>query len=1008
MRLHNRPHELRASSKETRILGLGAVLCALLLASAASAGEPGATLRREGDRLIVANQFYNVTIGLEAGGRIISFIFDGTQMTAVCADGHGGLMEEVHSADFPFELLKQEETEDGVSVLLAATAGQMRILRQYSFQADRPSVLVEHTFENESGFALSGEWAPALRSLVLPAGGRETGRELYCRNLGLGGEALPASRVLARVGQASSAEGNAADSLRWLAVAEPAARRALGFALFSGGCRPLRPLRPLGPGIVLGWSYPAVPAGQSMTVRTLIVPLDGLAAVAELNESFAADSLPEPGRGRLASRFSIMPVTGPMREVSVFTRTYDQAGRELTLCDTLPFDALRPGRLSSATITCSGGGEPAWLLHEVYSEGAPVGQFAVPVGPGGPAFPVKAPQLPLPKVQPLEGQEALAPGSLIPLTEAHRKNGLLLWRFDGAPPLTALEQLPLTLAEGERRTVFLGVRALRPFETLRFALAGAPLEPAEARPLPPSAACLWQVSDDASGAAWLTPLTELTLRENQTQWLALTADASQLRAGRYAAHLVASAEATLVEVPVFIEVLRVSEAGGDLFALWYLDGLTTEQLSEPVLAKLRSYGVSGLTVAELGPGRPAAVDAAQKLGFSLLAFSGRGEALPPAGRAGGLTLLACPQPTWLMRAGSTSVGMLDVTARMGYGPALICERLSAVRPELFSGKGSFPFWLVKDGCEPGVVPQLIGSGALSGLEPVWVYLDLNGADWRQAVTDVRSAAWAAAWQGLAGLAVSCPPPSKEVDRQSPLWHVVRDACRDVALWRQARLLAQRAMEGGQATTHALFVLQQLELVVGTADGSHLVLQAERRPFCRLYRVAPSGGRSDLALTQFDSARDLVLALTAELEQAAPVRAPEQLHWERMPLLDEGEVRWAIAAPDGEASWKTALAFQKAVADLTGKQIPVARTFVEPAAKPGAPSLVWVVTDRTDLQGLPGAAQKALAERGAAPLASVRLDGGAVVAFIRDDCDIEALLRTFHSQPNAFAPAHDVR
>jgi len=106
------------------------------------------------------------------------------------------------------------------------------------------------------------------------------------------------------------------------------------------------------------------------------------------------------------------------------------------------------------------------------------------------------------------------------------------------------------------------------------------------------------------------------------------------------------------------------------------------------------------------------------------------------------------------------------------------------------------------------------------------------------------------------------------------------------------------MEGGEARTHALFILQQLERVVGTADGSHLGLEAERRPFRRLYRVAPSAGRSDLTVAQFDAARDLVLALMGELEQGAPDQAPQQLYWQRIPLLDEDQVRWAIAAPDG--------------------------------------------------------------------------------------------------------------
>jgi len=1014
MRLGGCSYEVRAASSGiVRLLALAAAVCALLVASAASGAEPRLTLRREGERLVVTNRYYEATVDPEMGGRIVSFVVDGTEMTALCADGHGGLMEEVHSADFPFELLEQEWTEGEVSLLLAATTGRMRILRRYGFQADRPFVSVTHTFANTSRHGLAGESAPALRSLALPAGGTETGRELYCRNRGLGAEIVSAPRFLAGAGRIAAplpSRGQRADTLRWLAVAEPAARRALGFALLSGGGRLLRPFRPAGPGIVVGWSCPAVPAGHSMTFGTLIVPLDGLAAVAELNMDFVADSLPGSGRAPLTDRFSIMPVSGPMREVSVFTRAYDEAGRELALCDSLALDLLESGRLSTGAIRCPGDEEPAWLLHEVYSEGARVGQFAVSVGPGRSAFPLRAPQPPLPDPQPLDGRVPSAPGSLVPLTDAQRQSGLLLWRFDGAPALTALEQLRLTVAQGEKRTIFLGVKALRPFEGLRFALAGVSGEPpGEIKPLPPSAFYLWQVNDDADGVAWLTPLSELTFGENQTRWLALTADTSPLKPGRYAGSLVASAEDVLVEVPVYIEVLRRSGPGDDLFPLWYLDSLAAEQLPETMMAKLQDHGVSGLTVADRGdPGRRRAVGLAQQRGLGLLAFSGPGEALPPAGPSGGLMLLPCPRPIWLMRAGGTSLGALNAAARTGYGPALLCERLSAVRPALLSGDGSFPFWLVKDGCEPGAVPRLIESGALSGMEPIWVHLDLTGADWRQAATQVRGALWVAAWQGLAGLAVSCPAPSREVDRQSALWHVLRDARRDVALWRHARLQAEQAMEGGEARTHALFILQQLERVVGTADGSHLRLEPERGPFRRLYRVAAPAGRSELTIAQFDAARDLVLALMGELEQDAPGHPQRQLYWQRIPLLDDDQVRWAIAAPDGEASWSTALAFQKAVADLTGTQLPVTRTFMEPGAAPEEPLLVWVVTDRTDLPDLPAAACEALAGRGAAPLASVRLENGAVVAFIRNDCDVETLMRAFRNQPNVFAPAHGVR
>lgn len=1001
---------LRRTAAASRALFVLSLCLAAWLWSAtplAAEAEHDITLRWEADRFCVRNGFYEVSICPEAGGRIVSLLFGGVEMTGLCADGHGGLMEEVHSADLPFQVLEQKRQSDGVSLVLAADAGDLRIIREYTFHADRPWFAVTHTFENRSRFFLTGDSAPRIRNLPLPAGGRATGRELYCFAAGRGTRILPLHAFLARP-QVSAA------SLRWIAVTEPASRRALGFALLNGGCRLLPPLKPEGPGLVLGWSHPAVPPGSSTVTKTLVVPLEGFAAVGELNERFIADSLPDFDSEPSAIHLGLMPLREEMQEVSVITRTYDESGRELNPCDALLFDELAPMQLGTGRIAWRAGEQrPAWLLHEVYGKGTRLGQFAVPVGHGRSDFTVRSQQLDPPEVRPIEGFEPPGPGGLIPPTTARKEQGLLLWRFDGAPARSAIEQLDLTLTEGERRTVFLGVKALQPFEKLRFALAGAATESNEVKSVPPAAAYLWQVRDDGTGAAWLSPLIEMALKEGETGWLAFTADAGQLKAGRYGGRLVVSGDSSVSEMPVSLRVMRWPPTRGDPFGLWYLGDETTEPLSKPVLAKLADYGVSGLTVttrpAPDGRTMRAAVNDAQRRNFRLLAFAGPGGTLPPKSASPGLMLLSHPQPFWLLQARGASPGAARAAAQARYAPALLCERLAAVREGLLFEPGFFPFWLVKDGCEPGRVARMIETGSMDGREAVWLHLDLNQADWRRAATEVRSALWAAAWQGLAGVAVSCPPPPRQADRQSVLWHILRDARREVALWRGACRIAEAAAEAGTATPRAQLLLQELDRTVGTRGNSRLVLKTERRPFRRLYRVTAAPGSVELTVAQFGAARDHVLALAESIETAATAGQPRQLYWQRIPLVEGGRVRWEIVAPDGEASWKTAVAFQKAAEAATGKVLRVSRTFPDPdEGAEDAPLLVWVITDDESGEGLPQPAGAALAHRKDAQVADAQLENGTVVAFIRNNCDLNALFAAFQTQPSPYPPARRVR
>ena len=973
----------------TRALQLSiALLCCLAAATARPAHA--VTVQQEAGGLRVRTTACSALVDPANGGRITSLVVDGAEMTHLCPDGHGGLFEETRSADLPYEVLRQESDGPRLVLALAARVGALRIVKEFTFSDGQPTFTVRLTYENAAPFALSGADAPALRHLVLPAGGQATGRELYCTARTRGAEVLSADILLARTYAAGPAR-----ALRWMAVSEPAGRRALGFALAQGGSRPLPPLRAKGGGLLTGWSVPPVPAAGSLTVSVLVVPMSGFTAVAELNAHFGADAVLDASSPSPVIHLNLLPLEN-LPELSIITRTYDADGRELQPCDPLLLDRLEPFKARQGDVACAPGApRPAWFVHEVYSGGRKISTFAVPLGqPAGPS-PSAPERLPDAVAAALPGVPG--PAARIPLTPERRRRGFLLWLMDGPPATDEAQDLSLALTTGERTTVFLGLHALQPIASMRLSLAPTAEDgaaaPAGAAPVPPSAIYLWRVVQDAAGLARLESLDSAPMKAGETAWLALTADSSRLGPGRYAGRLVAEADGGSRELPLQVQVIAAPGGTAGRFGLWYLGADDAAPMDGPALQKLTDYGVRALslpvdetTAAAVRSGLPDP----QLSHMHMLAFAGLGGVLPPAGPAPGALPLPYPDPLWMLRANASTAAAVRAAAQAGYSPALLCERLSAVGQDFFdaAGKGARPVWLVEGGLEPDALPGALTAGAMDARTPVWLYLDLRGVDWRAAALQVRSAVWAAAWQGLAGLAVTCDPPATEVDRQLAIWHVLHDACGEASLWRQA----DRAGAGAG--------------VVGPEAGSLLVLKMERAPFRRLYRVAPAGAEG-VRLEQFAEARLRTVALAAQLGPAQPAPGPGGLYWRGMPLLDAGRVRWAVFAPSGQdRPQRAALSFQQALTKLAGRPVPLVHAW--PQAGPDAPALVWAFADEASWPALPDAVRAALDKRAGAAFLTADLEDGMTVASVRPDLDTKTLLDALLPVPDLYPTAGGVR
>ena len=990
----------------TLLGSLGAVLGLLCAAGARApvAGAPAGgavALERSGAQIIVRSPLYRIAISPAEGGRIVSFVWAGRELTRVSANGHGGLFEEVHTADAPFEVAQMRTGVDEAVVTLQAETRSMSVEKTFRFRADRPWFTVELAFENRSRYVLGGSDAPAVRNLAAPA----DGAELFCMDRGAGAEALSAGLFRAD-------PGGRPGPLRWIAVCDPTARRALGFALLNGPCRLLPPsLVPEG-GLLTGWSLPPIRPGERRRLSVLVVPLSRLTALAELNALFACDSTPEPAAAPPATRFRFIPLRDDVRDVSVITRVYDAAGRELGSCDPLLIQDAPAFQGRDGRVVWRGEGAPAWFVHEVYSRGRRAGNFAVPLGrPSGPppvASPAPEPLAP----EPPHGRPPPAPGATIPVGPAQAERGFVIWPFDGVPPRAEMDRLEFHLARGQTRTAFVGLRALRPLEDLRVTLAGTPGPGADAQAVPAGAVSVWQVLGEEDGRDQMVPLSALDLGTGETAWLAVSADATGLPPGAYVARLTVSTDGVVFQVPLTLKVFAVDPPKDRDFGLWYVPGRGEAPLPAAALAKLRTYRTGGLT-APLPPAGSATAVAeaarqAERHGLRFLSLrAGRGAHSPPRTDRLGL-LLPCPRPLWLVDAGAASPGALRGAREAQMHGALLCEGLGTLRTELLGEDAGCDFLLVRDGCEPGKVPEMVSAGLLRGDESVWLYLDLRSADWRRAATEVRSALWAAAWQGLAGVAVCAPVPFPDLDRHSPLWQVIRDARQEVALWRQARRLARGAAPGGEGRADVLRKLAVIEGLVGTAEGCALRLRPERRPFRSLLRVAPSPQGRGPAVSRFAAVHDQLLALAGGLEPGRSGPATEgRLYWDGMPLVEDGRVQWAIVAADGEQVWKQAMALQRAIEGATGRKVPVSRAF--PAGAQGdLPQLVWVLGDATGRRDWPESVRAAAEGRLSAPLAVAELPGGTVAVLVAEDVDAAALLRTFLPGPDLYPTALHVK
>jgi len=952
-------------------------------------------LKRAGPELRITTDLYKVVVRTDQGGRITSCTFDDAETTGIGPLGRGGLLEDFrHNPNAKCRWNQRELPGGGLELVLRTRKkGALHVTRQYTFYPDRPAIAVRLTFENHSPFTMSGRTAPALRCLISPAG-RYTGRELFCLDEG-GGPLARSAGLLGAARRMHRPDG--APMLRWLAVAAPAARRTLGIALRHDGST-LHPQSRMPDGrILLSWQYPALKPGHRMVTGLTIALLPGFDRADEITERFAAQChLHDVGKRRRVD-LRLRAFSDDLRNISLVTRAYGAAGKELAPWETLMFDRLPHDKNIAAVVTAPAKSPTAlWTVSDLYSGGKRAGR-CVAVAAGVNGRPPQSPsKLPAPPILRCDDYTPRTEDADVVLTPADRARGFVPVTICG----NRMQKLNMHIAAGRKRTAFIGLRALRAQPRLRIALAG---NAAASRSIPPAAVYIWHVRQADSGApAELVTITDLEVKDGQFMWLAVTVDATQLPVGLSTGRIIISAGDQVAEIPLHLEVVSIDAPPADTFPLWYLGDGTGRALPAAALARLADSGSGALTLPPTTPiDRRTFARTARRLGFGLLAFSKPDAAMPPTQPSPGLMLLAHPQPVWLTSTGTAPPGSTAIAARLGYAPALLADRLEDVCGAKMATPPPANILLFNDGVAPGIAPKLCGDKILRGSESLWLHMDLRRTDWRRAVVDVRSALWAAAWQGLAGVAVTCEPPRAEAGRHLVIWHILRDARQDAALWRHA--VSQARAAGA--------TVGQWDSIIGTDAACLLRVRPTRmglRTVCR--------AQAEQETSAWETAHNRSLAVLAALHATPPSTDVDRpLYWRGLrglpglSLVADRRALCTLVALPGEVPLKAAVAIQSAIRKATDTVVPIARALPAlPDDGRDLPRVIFVIGTGEPGTEPPAPLAEAVAAHPHTSLVAIDLRPKVTVVLLRDPRGAATLINMLSRRPHPFATADGIR
>jgi hypothetical protein len=162
---------------------------------------------------------------------------------------------------------------------------------------------------------------------------------------------------------------------------------------------------------------------------------------------------------------------------------------------------------------------------------------------------------------------------------------------------------------------------------------------------------------------------------------------------------------------------------------------------------------------------------------------------------------------------------------------------------------------------------------------------------------------------------------------------------------------------------------------------------------------------------FHAAKRRALTFHARAQELLASGEPTtNLYWRGVPLLENGQVRWAIVATGTGQSAEAARALQKRIEARAGGTIPILGEFPDLEAVGGVeqPRLIWLIADEEIPESLPQAVRDAAAAAGDGLMRVVETASGTVVAVLGAQADLQALERSFLTRSTLYRRAGDVK
>ncbi len=738
----------------------------------------------------VENPFYEVLIAPERGALIESFRLKpcGTECTFFRAGDFGGLLQEVNTAEMPYEMTEKKTGDDKAIFVFTSPAADYSVEKKMIFRPNAPHIEITFTFENRSELSLRGLQAPAI-SNVFRGSAERGGPAGHYYNTGgaYGTDTFTETKALRRHHPLLDLRR---EPVTWLAAIDPVRETGIAVVFLDTGVENIFAGRNSRGFASVEMQFRNLPARSRLTSKWLLMPLKNFSSVDSINADFIAETshMRSAGKDKLSVR--VMSLMQKTKDISIVTRAYNHKGEELGPLETIVFDNMSRGEPENATIYAEGRepGDIAWLRHEIYANGSRKKRYLVRVAESDTAPDIRAEQPPQPAVEELETEGEKE-------TQNQEQNDVADTPHITARQLAGLRwaemnKVELSMAENTLQTLVFRIDAGENIDDLQIGTIPAPSEEenGQIKALTATNVFLWEVTEPNSTKAGLVPLRRQDIDAGEPALFAVTIDSSRLEKGAYRAVLLVSTVPKTLEIPLKIRVFPVTAAPSEGFQLWHI-GPDESKIAQTAFGKLRRYSVNaasyGFTGATELPAMKHLKGTAAEHDMDMAGFYSPGMAeiyAEKAAQMGFDTSPPPPQTPWIICMAADGTETKETARELGFAPAAFVRRLSPALLSELSRQNGFEH-IIFGGDVPSVNNNIQGGDLFTSATNahLWRYIDLRSRHWQELAVHAREEFYNALLSGAQGAAIRGKPPAIGSRDRMLLWHLIRDVREEAAL-----------------------------------------------------------------------------------------------------------------------------------------------------------------------------------------------------------------------------------